>query len=69
VIRIYKAIVHIAASYTGDKDPTPIICEYLEHLNGLGICVDSIELDPPDQEIPSSINKEDLMKLTENSMI
>lgn len=70
MIRTYKAIVHIAASVMpGGEDPIASIREYLEHLNGIGMRVDSIQLDPPDQEIPSSIDKNDLVNLIENSMI
>jgi hypothetical protein len=69
MIRTYIATIHVAASVIGGKDPTDTIRSYLEHLNGLGIHVDSIQLDPPEQEIPSTINQEDLIKLTENSIV
>ena len=70
MIRTYKAIVHIAASMVpGGKDPVGIIRGYLEHLSGLGIHVDSIQLDPPDQETPSAVDSDDLIKLTEHNTV
>ena len=64
MIRTYKAEIGIAVSMIpGEKDPEKIIRSFLEHLNGVSVHVDSIRLDPPDQEIPSSISQDDIARL------
>ena len=70
MIKTYQATISIAASVINkNKDPIEAICYYLENLGGLGIHVDSIQLNPSDQEIPSSVNQEDFIKLTKHNTV
>ena len=69
MIQTFKAEIHLAVSTFAGQNSENSIREFLEHLSGLGIHVDSIKLDPPDQEIPSSVNQNDLTKLIKQNTI